>query len=228
MLKIYPKKIICAGLRRSGSTWLYNVVKIACKKMDFLIESKFVNTLKLENKLTSLDFDKTCVFKMHHYSSDFNLDNSIIFVTIRDFRDVVASCQRRNLLSNNLITDDYGKEVNFNNLSDVKSFLDNEKNNFFGWSSKACMIIPYRNIAYDKIATIQKICDVLNFKISANDVFQEVENLQIPETEVDKNTELWPHHITSGKNLDFNEVSADVIKFIEDNYFEYLEDQLCF
>ena len=198
-------QIICAGLRRSGSTWLFNILLTLCKQTHLPAE----------------------VIKKHKLK-DFTTNHTVeqkIFITIRDFREVVASCMRRNLLNQplNQIVNDFSQVVNFKTVDSVRGFLRLEKRNFYNWKAIADLIIPYTIIESNKQQIIHHVCECLQITADCEQIEELVSKIEIP-TQYDKATELWPNHITHNKiNV---EVDPQIIEMIKNEFPEFLNENL--
>ena len=210
------KLTTCAGLRRSGSTWLFNVVRIILNKKFNSVKSIFASNNK--------DITDQDLIKIHHFNESIANKSKLIFITIRDFREVVASCIRRNAAneSNSQITNDSGYVIDFENLNDIKDFLNREKTNFELWKSRANLIIPFHYMQTNKAKTIRTIANEIKIEINEQEILEEVESLKVPEKLCDPTTFLWANHITNGNIGSYDEITIEIKQFIEETYADYI------
>lgn len=110
MIKITKKPIVViCGLQRSGSTWAYNVARIALQKTYKEISAGF--------GIKNYKKDCASIIKLHNFVPDVLNYKPIIISTIRDPRDMLASAIRRQMIKYN------------------KEFLNSQKINYFNWKN---------------------------------------------------------------------------------------------
>ena len=81
----YKKRIICAGMYRSGSTWLFNVVRHIFLSNQINPQSGYMRNIDSEDKRS------VHIIKIHPYQSDIIYGDVVIFTSVRDLRDVASS-----------------------------------------------------------------------------------------------------------------------------------------
>eukprot|EP00877_Chromochloris_zofingiensis_P010614 jgi/Chrzof1/5806/Cz16g16160.t1 len=90
--------IVAAGPERSGSTWLFNAIRLLHKHAQIPLDSYWIHHLN-DDKLTARGVGSskhhTVLVKTHHWSDDWSLQRANhIFTTHRDLRQVLASYRR--------------------------------------------------------------------------------------------------------------------------------------
>ena len=86
--------ILIAGMRHSGSTALFNAVKLALEQKQIRFVS-FYSEGK-NNDLLNTDNEDLLLIKTHEFRDDVICHASTVITTRRDLRDTVASAKRRN------------------------------------------------------------------------------------------------------------------------------------
>ena len=162
------KTVICAGPHRSGSTWLYNAVRLipdpayAC----------FVNSYDSANTA------ERHVIKTHRYKR--NLKADAILFSSRNWLDVGRSAIRMGLTDEAGVVDYAKKELSLC---------------FLPWKAQANLIVPYEKMILDKPKYIQLMANVLSVEVDPILIHESVENLSPPKEGFDLLTHLHPNHI---------------------------------
>ena len=79
--------VVCAGMPRSGSTWLYNTVRLIYKKSGASVVAGWIDDLDVGRACLSAD---VCIVKVHAYNDELARRGAVLS-SHRDIRDVVAS-----------------------------------------------------------------------------------------------------------------------------------------
>jgi hypothetical protein len=186
-------KIVCAGCHRSGSTWLYNAVRLIMESKNE-VYACFVTEYDPENK------SQVHVIKTHNWHKSLEENADKIFTTKRDLRDIAASAIRRGLIEE----------------EDAISYLRKViKKEYMPWKSHSDLEIVYEDLIINKNLQIQNIAKVLKVTVKPNDIHQKIENLPIPEV-FDPLTQLHPNHITDGR---LNSYKATLTKDMQDKIY---------
>lgn len=86
--------IVVAGMRHSGSTALFNIIRMALEQEGLAFESFYSEGARRE--LLSDPDQGVLLVKTHEYRDDVAGRASVVITTRRDLRDAVASAKRRN------------------------------------------------------------------------------------------------------------------------------------
>lgn len=194
MLKI-PKHrhTIVVGMRSSGSTWLYNVVRLGFSQN---INSGYGSDPNFPSHLT--------VIKKHDFSKNYVDGKRFVIMSVRDPRDMAASAIRRNI------------------ASDSKSFLDIEYRNYMNWKPYVNMEIRYEDIVYQPVSLVEKILRAIGSEKDPVDVEKQVANLPLPQHH-DILTQLWHNHRTNGKVNSYMETfNGNTVSEIEKTHREFI------
>lgn len=198
--------IVSAGLHRSGSTWLYNTLRMIYIESGREVYGSFIDQYDSKNK-TPIHIVKT-----HNYRLVTKEMASSIFMTVRDLRDIIASAVRRNLIQPT--------------LADVEKYLDNVIKREWRWREFADMELKYEEVIKNKAKATSKIAKLLGVKIDPIKVSQLVESLEIPKThtEFNEETQLHYNHITNGLQGSYKvTLPRNCIAFIEKEYGWFLK-----
>jgi hypothetical protein len=202
-------KIICAGVRRSGSTWLYNVILSAiendCKNLKF----QFIKS----NDKFQWSNEGHEVIKIHHFDEKICNSADLIFTTKRNWLDIAASAVRRETL----VVDNFLRlEFKKNHEKDIKNFILNEIKNYKNWKKFSCMEVCYKSIIKNELNTIKDICEKLKVKNKSEfEIKNKLDNIKPPENKLyDKDTQLWQNHITDGGYLTYHKTLPKEIIFV--------------
>lgn len=225
MLMPKGRLIVCCGLRRSGSTWLFNVIRTAIEQAGVPMESRFVNSDEQDIVWAASPTTKYRVIKSHKFSKHTATAASKLFMTYRDFRDVVASCMRKNKLNNGRyqVTRDGGGTIDFSDVQEVKEFLAAEVRNYKSWSHYTDMIIPYRQVISNKTKVVQDVAKHLGVAIDPQVVIDRVSHMEIPDVP-NPVTQFRPNHITDGRVGNYSIIPHEILEMIEGEFDGFIED----
>lgn len=199
-------KILVAGMRHSGSTALFNVMRIALTKANIEFDG-FYSDGKQAELLTKSD-KSVLLVKTHELRDDVIENADLIITTIRDLRDTVASAKRRS----------------FPNLArmGVREYAKYNRALHELWRQHSDYEFNYERYKATPLVEIKSILEVIGLDfISASEIHLEVNSLPVDNYEV---TLLSPLHITDPEGkLKFNDtLSADDISYIERDNFKWM------
>jgi len=182
--------ILSAGMERSASTWLYNVIRFLIQKSEHFsgdISFGWIDDVSSLVELSSKGNDSTLVVKVHQYNEELADKAHFIFYSYRDLRDVLASLKRK-----------FNTEPT-NGLA--KSLIKKDKL----WCDLANYSMRYENMLIDKTNEVENIARCLGI----NDVKAEVILAQLDELSYESNGQrnnvynqdnlFHKGHITDGK-----------------------------
>lgn len=175
----FGKSILIVGMRHSGSTALFNIVRIALIKKQVKFSSHYSEN-EQQKKHCNSD-DQLRLVKTHEFRDDLIIDAAAILSTRRDIRDTVASASRRKffLLKNLGGAIEYAK---YNRaLHDI-------------WLPYSDYCFVYEEFISDPITAISAVLAFLGAgDLDPREIFEEIRNL--PTDQYDT-TLLSPSHIT--------------------------------
>jgi len=192
-------KIICAGMKRSGSTWLYNVVRTVTGERSCF-----------EDQLNHMNIRTVGVVKTHRFSIDLAFGADKIFVSHRDLRDVAASAVLRGMINNR--------------ATDIIKFLFKEVEQYNQWRQISNYDMKYEEMIEDKYKEVAKIIQAIRptAPVNARRVYDYTERIK-PGRLYNPNTLLWPDHFTRIYPGYYKDVLAtDTIKAIETLFRDYM------
>lgn len=162
--------IITGGMHRSGTTWLYNTLRMCYPYWN----SKFWNGV-IENEV---------IYKSHSWENTFRNFKTILIV--RDLRDVAGS-----LLAFKPTRDYY--QITEENVINVIDGMIHPECEY--WQPD--LILRYED---DKCRNIEQIIRLTNQTyLDPKEIYNKVESIKLPDRGRDTLTELWPNHMTGGK-----------------------------
>ncbi|GEA12755.1 hypothetical protein [Alteromonas sp. KUL49] len=196
--------ILVAGMRHSGSTALFNILRLAYESMGKKIFSDYCERIDLLS-LDINDYDVVLI-KIHEPRDDMVELADVVITTTRDLRDTVASAVRRGfyLLKQLNSVVEYSK---YNRL--LHSF----------WSSSSDYNFVYEKFIKDGIKEVDNILQYLDIKggMSA-EICEMVSDLP---TDNYATTLLTPQHITDPERKEsFSSTLQlkDIIEIERNNY----------
>ena len=174
--------VVCAGVHRSGSTWLYNAVRLILIDSGKSVYGCFATNYDPKNEA------EAHVVKTHNFVDSLNENADFVFTSKRDLRDIVASAVRRNLIDE----------------SDALPYLEKiMKREYEPWKRHSNLEIGYeRMIRKKKPDYIKKLAEIMGIEdINPSEIIGKIESLTVPQSEedFDEETQLHFGHITNGK-----------------------------
>lgn len=180
--------IVTGGLHRSGTTWLYNVLRILYPEYKCFFAETF-----------PIDFTTNSIIKAHNWDNSFV--NAKVIRIVRDIRNVAAS-----FLAFEPLRQYY--DLNHNNIVDhLNSIIHQESENW-----KEDLLLKYEN---SKLENISKIINFLNIDADPLLILTQVEAIKHPTTSRDLTTEFWPNHIS---NSNYKNLPQSLNKYLEHNF----------
>ena len=172
------KLILIAGMKRSGSTWMYNAVRLMLKDAGKDVYGSWIDDYDESN---TAEFH---VVKTHKWDKDLAEKADIVFTSRRDLIEVIDSMKRFGIWKGN---DDF-----------VEMLIDYQL-----WYRCADYSMEYESIGWEgAIYDIEaELFDAFSIDcINIQDVIDEIDRLQPPEHDnvnyYDTITLLHPNHIT--------------------------------
>lgn len=199
--------VVCAGVHRSGSTWLYNAVRLILIDSGKSVYGCFKTNYDPENKA------EAHVVKAHKFYKELKENADFIFTCRRDLRDIVASAVRRGLIDESAAMD----------------YLDEIiKKEYEPWKRHSNLEIVYEKmLKRRKTDYIKKLAEIMGIdNIDSLEIRDKIESLPIPQSEEDFDEEIQLHfgHITNGKYRTWKETLTEyTIVAIEIRYAKWLE-----
>jgi hypothetical protein len=198
------KVLLVAGMRHSGSTALFNIIRLSLNQIGVSLVSGYSERLDLFS-IEDSEFEQLLI-KTHEPRDDVLGIADIIITTKRDLRETVASAARR-------------KFYLLEKLGGVVEYAKYNRLLHEYWSQKSHYEFTYETFLLQPEESIAKALDFL--KIDGVDipaVFQQIQNLP---TDNYKETLLTPEHITDPeRKLNFSETlkTKDIIEIERDSH----------
>ena len=207
MNNIYP--IIVAGMPRSGSTMLYNMVMNICKYDKIGKQYEF--------------------YKFHNFSSLKKNKNTKIITHIRDIRDTIASHKRRSERQRCIA---YGKPISWFIGWHMRPYKDWKNLSQYQFVYENYADQPKES----KINVILEISNFLNIDLVSSEleyILDYLENRLKNNLDLSKETKMTMHHVTNGGKVgSFKDtLTEDEIKYIENKCRDWILNngyELCF
>jgi hypothetical protein len=174
------KTILCAGSFRSGSTWQYNILRIAHSISGMRTHSAWIS-----------DYDPSSpesvhIVKIHDPDSAKLLPWGRVVTSYRDLRHVVLSAQRMGWLGQS--------------NAEIIGYLDNYLERLLFREAQCCYSLRYERIHLDAEAVIAEMTSSVGLNLTQRtfqQIINRVSSLQIPVSDYDRMTLLHPNHIAS-------------------------------
>lgn len=199
--------VLCAGMSRSASTWLYNAARLLVShSVDTDISYGWVDDIK------HLPPRSNAVMKLHDYEPELVRNSSHILYSYRDIRDVLASMKRV-----------WNKKPSIETADRLVSLYQQ-------WTSEADYIVRYDDIVTNKSQVIGRMAEALGIDNPDTQVIlDEISNLNYfsegPRTVHNQINLFHKRHITDGRsNTWHNHVKPALISEIERKHRSWFEE----
>jgi hypothetical protein len=179
LLKKQKVTILVAGMRHSGSTALFNIIRLALERN----EMNFVAGYSEKIVVDELDFNQTelALLKTHELRDDILQRATFIFTTKRDLRNTVASAVRR-------------KFPTLEKVGGATEYAKYNRSIYEQWSNKSNFEFCYEEFITQPLSVIQKVLSVIGLhKVDSVSIYNQLMNLP---TDQYSKTLLSPIHIT--------------------------------
>lgn len=205
-----PRLILSAGINRSGSTWLYNAVRLLLSS-DSNVAGAWV-----------ADYDPAApapihLVKLHDPAADLAAKADLVLTSRRDLRDIAASIQRMQWAKSE---------------PELLAFLDDVMAQHEFWSARANYEMVYETMVADPDAVLADIARVLTLSPTPPErraVLSRIDKLQHdPQaaTAYDKISLLHHSHRGDGVPASYRQVlPSDLIARIEQRFGAWLSAQ---
>lgn len=195
-------RILSAGMHRSGSTWLYNALRLI---MESKVEGDYIKGFVSGND-TPFDV-KNAVIKIHVINPDYIEWADKIFYIYRDIRDVVASY------------------VRWRGIPMAEEGIDADIKAGIEYMWKAHMSIEYNQIIKEPEKLLFKMGYHLSTKIKPKSILIELEKIKNKKLKnTDPITLMRVGHITDGRSNNYKEyLEPEYLSRIEDKYGWWLK-----
>jgi len=158
------KIISVVGGTQTGSTMLFNLLRLCLTQLNYLVYSCGINSDMSVPIYDDLDYT---IVKCHQYNEFLATHSSIIFLPVRDFRDCAISWKKR-----------YYPIENF----DANKYIDNiitNINTCNSWKKCNPCIIKYESYVENKTDYIKNIIKILNVDNKNIDISLIVKQLEL-------------------------------------------------
>lgn len=172
--------IIVAGIYRSGSTWLFNAVRLLMLSEGHTVNSKFF-AYPLED-----NFDKDCnIIKVHYYYPELFQKADIVITSYRNYKDIIKSMKAQN---------EKGLDPQFANAGNWQD-LDEFIGWLLRWNMKSRYMMEFDDLINNKRKVVEDLHIALKLtKASVEDVLEQLQNMKPPKVGLDKETLLTSTH----------------------------------
>lgn len=200
--------ILVAGMRHSGSTALFNIIRLALAQT----ETSFIADYSERVNIDELNFNQTrlALLKTHELRDDVLRRATFIFTTKRDLRDSVASAARR-------------KFPIFEKVGGATEYAKYNRSIYEQWCNKSDFEFCYEDFMKHPVSVIQKVLSVIGLhKIDSVDIYNEI--MELPTNQY-ATTLLSPTHITDPKRERsyLDTLTENEIHLIESQHGEWLQ-----
>ncbi|MGF1580346.1 MAG: hypothetical protein ACFCD0_13365 [Gemmataceae bacterium] len=199
-----PTLILTAGMPRSGSTWLYNTVRL-------LLESSLGHPDRLASgwihDWPKLPQRETVLLKVHDFDVHLADRSRLILYSYRDIRDALASSVRK-----------FGTVPT---LDLARKWLAQDQT----WRNAATFVMRYETMIHARAQVCDQIANALGIPCCPTNIIEQVQQLNCPSrTEYDPTTLLHPNHVTDGRHGTWRKwLSESLVKELELEFREWFE-----
>jgi hypothetical protein len=202
---------ICAGMYRSGSTWLYNAVRLILKNAG--VSGLAAGWIADKDRLL---LGENVVIKAHTFDHTLVSSRTVVLTSYRDLRDVAASICR--------------KSKRPFAMARLRETVESHAR----WFRIAAFDLRYENLLIDKRSELQKIVHALRLpgdtvrRLSLDLILQQIESEKFCEERAtpaghDAVNLLHKGHITDGRHGSWTTaLSNEVINSIEEEFCVWL------
>ncbi|MBP29426.1 MAG: hypothetical protein CMH16_08955 [Methylobacterium sp.] len=142
--------VICCGIPRSGSTWLFNATRLVVAHAYKNVRAGWHRDIADQGAADAV------VMKMHDFEPDTPADK--VLLSHRDIRDIIVSGQSMGWAPNDAGLLDFGRVA---------------RRQHDMWSTRADLDLPYEQIVGDPVAALKRIAETLGVDLS-NDHLQSI------------------------------------------------------
>lgn len=173
--------IVSAGFYRSGSTWMFNAIRLILDEFTDDYYSCWEQDYNPKNPA------KYHLVKVHRWRPKLYKDAHLVFTSFRELEGIKGSMQRRADILND---ERFSNETKFQHIDAylVDLLKWQRKSNYFLW---------FRFIREQPVHEIEKIAGVLGMNVRCLKVFKRLNELKEPHTGFDPVTLIHANHITS-------------------------------
>lgn len=172
-------RILVAGVWRSGTTAVFNLVRVICQEHG-KVYSCFADDYDKE-KGSSFDYE---IVKVHKFKEKWLEWPDIVFTTFREPQDVLRSMQN--------FGDSGGRVLNHNDALRGFAWLAL-------YNQKVDLIVHYNQIARKSPGMIKNIASEIGLKVNTRAVVQKWIDIKPPKEGFDPITQLYSNHISDEK-----------------------------
>lgn len=199
-------KIVIAGMPRSASTRLYNIIRLILMQHYKLEE---INCGWIDNFFVNEKI-KVNMVKMHYFDKKWCDWSDFIFTTRRDLRSLIAS------------SIDFRKNIKSFGLDLIHKDLQVVVNIHEKWYNHTNYELVYEDWDHNPSKIIEIICQILNLKCNVKEVLHGVEEIKNSMKEFsgkfDWHTLMNKNHISENSSLHYSErLPPEYINAIEVN-----------
>ncbi len=202
--------VLCAGIPRSGSTWLYNAARL------LLMRHAGVSSI-YGAWIAQYDSSNTApwhVIKIHDPDEGLLWRARVAFTSRRDLRDIAASAWKRGWVGDEPTT---------------IAFLDNVVAQHTFWRDRCAHQMTYEQMLHDRPAELARIANALNLPIDSaalRAISNDIDSLGFDDSregDFDTETLLHKRHIIDGRpGSHAHTLPADVVATINQRYGDWL------
>lgn len=166
------KLVLVAGPSQSGSTLLFNMLRLILEQAGHRVDSCW------HGEYTKGNFDKGAeylVVKCHFYDHDLATVSSAVFLPVRDFRDSAVSCNRR--------------YASLKKPEDYEAFVLQNIAQFESWRRHAMYVFKYEKYAAHRESAVLEVAARLGiFNARIDNILRSLDSLHAgqgcPETDI--------------------------------------------
>jgi len=173
-------RILVAGIYRSGSTWLFNAVKLIAEAST---EQEFTTAFYQSEQYNYRD-EEFVIVKTHKYYPNIIRDFDFIFTSNRDPLDIFYSMQN---VHKKGISSEYRNASNFLGLNEFTGWLEE-------WNNHTDYCMEFEQMMEDKKQVLTDIADVMGVDVDINKIHKKLLKMKAPKQGHDTDTFMSEAH----------------------------------
>lgn len=183
-----PKLVLCAGVPRSGSTWVFNAARLILEPHG-PVEGRWIEDLDTKSA-SDAGTDATRLVKLHEFDAELAARADAVLTSRRNLVEIGASAWRLGWVD----TD-----------ASLLAFLEGVIWKHAQWRGVSGYELAYETLRSDPEREVIRIADALGLPVGAARASEIIERINTqryegPEGTYDPQTLLHPNHVSKGNN----------------------------
>lgn len=202
--------ILVAGIPRSGSLRIFNIVRLGLEQLYSRNEINF----GYENKFFDMPSKKHQLLKIHSCSDNWRDWADIVFTTKRDLRDILASSIDFGMIDKRFLSEER-----------INLFLSDIVEKYKYWKQYTDLEVIYENYDENKMQILTRIFEICKLKVDISQVLEKIDF--IANNRADKSLVgeyISKKHISDRNNDTYkNRLDEESLSVVEQYFLDWLK-----